>query len=64
MCVFLSAVGECILVFRSESFLDSAINGWNIVQGPNAVYRVQRFNSLIDNRDDVLQGQIKKSVQS
>ena len=57
MCMFLSAAGECILVFRSESFLDSAINGWNI-QVSNAVYRVQRFNSLRDNRDEVLLGQI------
>ena len=58
MCMFLSAAGECILVFRSESFLDSAINGWNIQVPNNAVYRVQRFNSLLDNRDEVLLGQI------
>lgn len=57
MFLFLSVAGECILVFRSESFLDSAVTGWNI-QMPSAVYRVQRFNNLIDNRDEILLGTI------
>ena len=47
--------GECILVFRSESFLDSAFNCWQI-QSPNAVHKVQRFNSLLDDREQVLLG--------
>ena len=47
--------GECILVFRSESFLDSAFSCWKI-QSPNAVHKVQRFNSLLDDREQVLLG--------